>query len=294
MKKVLEWDLIPDVFFDFIYSYHYYLYCYFKEDGAFNESDTLAFEYMFHQPAFEKQYEENLRLWQEKVLENKLVEYSVLMGVPANFDDKDNNDNVGRPYATKSEEKASTNKAKTKDTPKKEEWRLQKYLCKKVGLDKKSKLPYCKGFKRSIAKAGYAGDKALAKFIQGIADLKYIDDDTITKKSFAYALTGRGKFRKMTIIKVEWHPKDSDTREVPESVRVLLYISANLFDSDMTKGFTYSQLFDVLNAGSNPCIKDGKDQSSAYYDKVSNDFKEFFNECFGQFTKDFDKNTPNK
>lgn len=286
MKKVLEWDLIPDAFFDFIYSYHYYLYCYFKGDGAFTESDTLAFEYMFHQPAFEKQYEENLRWWQEKVLEDKLVEYSVLMGVPADFDDKDNNDNVGRPY----EEKASTNKAKTQDTPKKEELRLQNYLCKEPKLDKKSKLDYCKGFKRSIAKAGYAGDKALAKFIQGIADRKYIDDDAITKKSFAYALTGRGGFRKMKIIKVKWHHKDSDTREVPESVRVLLYISANLFDSDKTKGFTYSQLFDVLNAGPNPCVKDGKDQSAAYYDTVSDDFKEFFKECFGQFAKDFDKN----
>jgi len=185
------------------------------------------------------------------------------------------------------EENDSVSSPKTK-----ERWRLQKYLCRDPGLDKDSQLDYCKGFKKSIVKAGDAGDRALTKFIQYLADNKYIDNDKITKNSFAYALTGRGNFRKMEIITVRWHHKKDDTRKVPESVSVLLYISSNLFDSE--KGKTYSQLFNVLDAGPNPCIKDGKDQSSAYYDKVSEDFEEYFNECFGQFTKDFDKNTPNK
>ena len=175
----------------------------------------------------------------------------------------------------------------------KETWRLQQYLCREQKLDEKTKLPYCKGFKKSIVEAGDDGDRALTKFIQYLADHEYIDDNKITKNSFAYALTGRGHFR-TGITKVEWHHEKDDTRKVPESVRVLLYISSNLFDSDNKKGKTYSQLFDVLNAGPNPCIKDGKDQSSAYYDKVSEDFKKFFNDCFGRFTKDFDKKNQKK
>lgn len=158
-------------------------------------------------------------------------------------------------------------------------WRLQKYLSRKVELDKKSKLPYCIGIREKYANAGNAGDAALTKFIQGIADRGYIDDDNITKNSFAYALTGRGGFR-TEIIRVRWHHNDNDTREVPESIRVLLYISSNLFDSDKTQRKTYSQIFEVLDAGQNPCIKEGKDQSSAYYDSVSDSFKVFYKECF--------------
>lgn len=168
-------------------------------------------------------------------------------------------------------------KKKTNNTKR---WRLQNYLNREVGLDEKTKLPYCKGFKKSIAEAGSAGDRALAKFIQGIADWGYIDDDRVTKKSFAYALTGRGGFREMVIKKVTWHHKKEDTREIPESVRVLLFISSNLFDPELTRGKTYSQIFEVLDAETNPCIKDGKDQSASYYDSVSDAFKSFYDGCF--------------
>lgn len=171
-----------------------------------------------------------------------------------------------------SEEKASTNEAETQDTPqKKKRWRLQKYLSRPVEYRKDS-LPHCQGIKVSIIKKG---DCALQKFIQGIAEWGYIDDDPITKNSFAYALTGRG-FR-TKIITVKWHHKKAK-KGIPESVKVLLYISKYMFDN--TAGETYTQLFEVLNAGPNPCIKDGKDQSSIYSESVSEEFKQFYKSCF--------------
>ena len=273
-------------------------YCQMKKGGGLNDSDIKAFEYIFHQTAFEEQYNECMKLWENGVLKDRYAKQPEENSPSEEVEGGEKKTVMANREETQTLQIEELTEEDVKVVPKKpqkiaretdeEIWRLQKYLSRKAHLDKKTKLPYCKGFKKSIVKAGDAGDRALTKFIQYLADNKYIDDDRITKNSFAYALTGRGDFRKMKIIKVEWHHKDSDTREVPESVRVLLYISSNLFDSE--KGKTYSQLFDVLNAGPNPCIKGGKDQSPAYYDSVSEDFKEYFNECFGQFAKDFDKN----
>lgn len=271
MKKAENLVEIPDSFFKGWYSVLFYQYCDMKEDGALNESDIKAFEYVFHQPAFEEQYNENLQWWEDGIMDDKMEEYAKEWGFLEIIENKEAID-------TQSNARASSNDI---EQPKKEDgWRLQNYLNREIKLDIKSKLSYCIGFKKSIAEAGSAGDRALTKFIQGIADLGYIDDDRVTKKSFAYALTGRGGFRGMVIKKVTWHHKKEDTREIPESVRVLLFISSNLFDPELTRGKTYSQIFEVLNAGTNPCIKGGKDQSASYYDKVSGAFKSFYEECF--------------
>ena len=155
-------------------------------------------------------------------------------------------------------------------------WRLQKYLSRPVQPSKEGQW-HCQGIKESIVKKG---DYALTKFIQGIADRGYIDDDKITKNSFAYALTGRGNF-KTEIIKVRWHHSEAE-KGIAESVRVLLYISKYMFDN--TTGETYTQLFKVLNAGINPYIKDESDQSPSYADHVSDDFKTFFISCFEKKT----------
>lgn len=37
-----------------------------KDDGGINESDCKAFEYIFHQPAFEEQYNECLEQWKNR------------------------------------------------------------------------------------------------------------------------------------------------------------------------------------------------------------------------------------
>lgn len=151
-------------------------------------------------------------------------------------------------------------------------WRLQRYLSRQVECGKDS-LKHCQGIRENIINKG---DDKLTKFIQGIAKMGYIDNDPITKNSFAYALTGRGGF-KTKIIKVRWHHTKAK-KSLSESVRVLLYISSKMF---LTKKETYTQLFEVLDAGPNPCIKDGKDQSSSYSESVSEEFKKFFESCFG-------------
>lgn len=282
----------PDVFLDgllrSLYPRLFYQYCQMKEDGGLNESDIKAFEYIFHQPAFEEQYNENLKLWKDGTLKDRYAKRSDADS-PAK-EEPQSTPQIEEPAAEEVKEKVNRDEENDSvSSPKtKERWRLQKYLCRKVELDKKTKLPYCKGFKKSIVVAGDAGDRALTMFIQYLADHKYIDDDKITKNSFAYALTGRGHFR-TGITTVKWHPTKEDTRKVPESVRVLLYISSFLFDLDKTEGKTYSQLFNVLEEVQNPYIKDGKNQSPAYYDSASDEFVDFCNECFGQFTKKFNK-----
>lgn len=256
-KKTLEWEVLPEAYFDFIYSYHYYVYCYLKEDGAFTESETHAFDYLFNQPAFEELYNENLQWWKDGVLDDKLEEFAKELGVEENDDEE-----VTNPSPRSGE---------------KQRWRLQKYLSRPVQPSKEGHL-HCQGIKESIVKKG---DYALTKFIQGIADRGYIDDDPITKNSFAYALTGRGGF-KTKIITVPWH-HNKVKKGISESVKVLLYISKHMFDN--TTGDTYTQLFKVLNAGINPCIKDGMDQSPSYADLVSDDFKDFFKSCFEKKSK---------
>lgn len=156
-------------------------------------------------------------------------------------------------------------------TPKiKGRWRLQAYLSRPV----EPKEDHCEGIKDDIIQCG---DAALTKFIQKIADLGYIDDDPTTKNSFAYVLTGRGGF-KTGIIDVKWHHTKANEGKVSESVLVLLYISKYMFEN--RTGETYTQLFKHLNAGTNPYIKDGKDQSPSYADNVDDSFKAYFKKCF--------------
>lgn len=44
-------------------------YCQMKKGGGLNDSDVNAFEYIFHQPAFEEQYERCMKLWETGELE---------------------------------------------------------------------------------------------------------------------------------------------------------------------------------------------------------------------------------
>lgn len=311
-----EEEVVDTEWVCFIYDLIFGLFSYIKGEGILDENAINVIEHIMKQPPFEERYQQHQDCWKDGGTNDEISAFitrhqdyfsdELVSEMKSSLNDNDSYEEaevIEEPQSTPQIEEPAAEEVKEKvnrdeendsvSSPKtKERWRLQKYLCRDPGLDKDSQLDYCKGFKKSIVEAGDAGDRALTKFIQYLADNKYIDNDKINKNSFAYALTGRGNFRKMKIITVRWHHKKDDTRKVPESVSVLLYISSNLFDSE--KGKTYSQLFNVLDAGPNPCIKDGKDQSSAYYDKVSEDFEEYFNECFGQFTKDFDKNTPNK
>ena len=45
-------------------------YCQMKKGGGLNDSDVKAFEYIFHQPAFEEQYERCMKLWETGELED--------------------------------------------------------------------------------------------------------------------------------------------------------------------------------------------------------------------------------
>lgn len=255
-KKVTESTNFPVSYLKVAYSTLFYQYCCMKEDMALNESDIKAFEFVFRQPVFEELYAVNLDWWKSGVLEDKLKETAKAVGMDEVVVE-------------------NTEVVKTSPCPvKKDRWRLQKYLIRDVepNLPNEPKK-HCEGLKDSIVQRG---DGDLTKFIRGIAKMGYIDDNPTTKNSFAYALTGRGGF-KTRIIKVHWYHNEAK-KGPSESVKVLLYISKYMFKN--TGGVTYTQLFDVLDAGTNPCIKEGADQSSSYADTVSPDFKVFYESCF--------------
>lgn len=248
-----------DSFLRIWYSTLFYQYCWMKKDEALNESDIQAFEYVFHQPAFEERYDENMKWWEDGVLDDKLEEYGKEWGVSEIAEDE------------------PKKKGKSND----DRWRLQGYIRRlpEPGND------HCKGFKESICQTKSDVDIFLTKLIQGLADRKYIDNDPITKNSVAYILTGRGGFQ-TKIKKVEWHHPKEENGRVPESVKVLLFLSSRLFDARKTEGETYTQMFKHLNAGRNPYIKeDGRDQSPSYIDSVSDEFKEFYKRCLKKQVK---------
>lgn len=51
-------------------------YCQMKKGGGLNDSDVKAFEYIFHQPAFEEQYERFMKLWETGELEGMFTKRS--------------------------------------------------------------------------------------------------------------------------------------------------------------------------------------------------------------------------
>lgn len=51
-------------------------YCQMKKGGGLNDSDVKAFEYIFHQPAFEEQYERCMKLWETGELEGLFTKRS--------------------------------------------------------------------------------------------------------------------------------------------------------------------------------------------------------------------------
>lgn len=61
----------PDDFLKETYPFLFSQYKKMKDGGAITESDCKAFEYIFHQPAFEEQYNECLKQWKVSVLESK-------------------------------------------------------------------------------------------------------------------------------------------------------------------------------------------------------------------------------
>lgn len=60
----------PNKLLESFYPLLFYQYCQMKEGGGLNDSDVKAFEYIFHQPAFEEQYYENLKLWKDGILKD--------------------------------------------------------------------------------------------------------------------------------------------------------------------------------------------------------------------------------
>ena len=58
----------PNELLDSFYPSLFFQYCQMKEGGGLNDTDVKAFEYIFHQPAFEEQYNENLKLWKDGTL----------------------------------------------------------------------------------------------------------------------------------------------------------------------------------------------------------------------------------
>ena len=66
----------PNELLESFYPPLFWQYCQMKDGGGLNDSDVKAFEYIFHQPAFEEQYNENLKLWKDGTLKDMFTKQS--------------------------------------------------------------------------------------------------------------------------------------------------------------------------------------------------------------------------
>lgn len=196
------WDLMkdPDEHLNSCFPSLYNQYYLMREGGGLNESDNKAFEYIFHQPAFKEQYEKCLK-------SAKTTKWEL----PTEF--------FNKTY------KMQCNTSEYFPSFLKHELDLDN-----IPINKQEMVMILlnKAFETLI------NNLARPDQINGKKEYKrgYIDDDNITKSSFAHALTGRKVDSE--IIPVKWKRPNPLSRKKFDYLNDLCYLVKKLYPSPLT------------------------------------------------------------
>ena len=184
-------------------------YCQMKAGGGLNDSDVNAFEYIFHQPAFEKQYNENLKMWKDGTLKALFTKRQKLDGYSEGTDGREVNSVID----IDENEKLQTPQIVESAAQLPYKWELPVDFFDKSYLDDCDTDEYIPCFlEEQITIDTVVNEKlpelklrlnvAFQEFIETLAVNGCIDNDYITKASFAHALTGRKV--DVRVKKVKW------------------------------------------------------------------------------------------
>lgn len=189
-KHSLNLRVLPEAFFNYLYSSLFYGYCWADEDGFLTESDKKVFDYIFRQPAFEEQYNQNMVWWENEIIEEKVEEFA--LKIKENSRSEVVEGGEGNPIeANPVNYIFSTSR-----------WHLPDDFFTESYIDTCDVKEYFPMFMEHIIKLGRVEKEKLPdvkkhfkdyfeSFINWLARTGYIDNTSIIKSSFAHALTGR-------------------------------------------------------------------------------------------------------
>ena len=236
-------------------------YCQMKKGGGLNDSDVKAFEYIFHQPAFEEQYERCLQLWETGELEGM-------------FSKQSEEDSLNEDGGKEAVDSVAANKKEQQSTQQIEE------LDKEEGHlypDSKYEFVPENYFEPGCISKGYIeehyelvdrvkkhGLQAFVDFINFIAKEGFIENEDEIKALLAYRLTGRMRPEKLE--KIIWFKEKSEPKELYYVIKYFSPRSGKKFSKQMKEYFE-NDYFGVENYS-----RTAEDVSDDFKDKLEGFF----------------------